>query len=143
MLLIFILIIKMHTSIHTSCHFADLYELCVSNVWNGTELFINADLPEITAFKEGLTLFYYQLLCDTFFYSTFNLLYLFFFCFNYLLYRLGVEDCSASQSQQLSSQSQMLSQSTQLSQYTPTDKFLANALILPLKDVLNLPEVVC
>jgi hypothetical protein len=37
----------------------------------------------------------------------------------------------------------MLSQSTQLSQYTPTDKFLANALILPLKDVLNLPEVVC
>ncbi|WJX23995.1 hypothetical protein P8452_13162 [Trifolium repens] len=84
----------------------DLYELCVSNVWNGTELFINVDLPEITAFKEGL----------------------------------GVEECSASQSQQLSSQSQMLSQSTQLSQYTPTDKFLANALILPLKDVLNLPE---
>jgi hypothetical protein len=78
MLLIFILIIKMHTSIHTSCHFADLYELCVSNVWNGTELFINADLPEITAFKEGLTLFYYQLLCDTFFVSTFILLYLFF-----------------------------------------------------------------
>jgi hypothetical protein len=127
--IIFILMFKMHTSIHTSCHFADLYELCVSNVWNGTELFINADLPEITAFKEGLTLSIYFLF--------------FFFCFNYLLYRLGVEECSASQSQQLSSQSQMLSQSTQLTQYTPTDKFLANALILPLKDVLNLPEVVC
>ncbi|WJX39532.1 hypothetical protein P8452_27064 [Trifolium repens] len=84
----------------------DLYELCASNVWNGTKLFINVDLPEITTYKEGL----------------------------------GIEECFASQSQQLSSQSQMLSQSTQLTQYTPTNKFLSNALILPLKDVLNLPE---
>jgi hypothetical protein len=79
MLLIFILIIKMHTSIHTSCHFADLYELCVSNVWNGTELFINADLPEITAFKEGLTLFCYQLLCDPFFFTKLSIYFIIFF----------------------------------------------------------------
>jgi hypothetical protein len=33
---------------------ADLYELGVSNAWNGTKLFINADLPEIIDFKQGL-----------------------------------------------------------------------------------------
>jgi NADH:ubiquinone oxidoreductase subunit F (NADH-binding) len=31
-----------------------MYELGVSNAWNGTTMFINADLPEIIAFKERL-----------------------------------------------------------------------------------------
>ncbi|WJX77217.1 hypothetical protein P8452_60544 [Trifolium repens] len=33
----------------------DLYELGVSNAWNGTKMFINADLPEICDFKKGLS----------------------------------------------------------------------------------------
>ncbi|WJX46875.1 hypothetical protein P8452_33622 [Trifolium repens] len=32
----------------------DVYELGISNVWNGTQLFINADLPDIIQFKSGL-----------------------------------------------------------------------------------------
>jgi hypothetical protein len=34
-----------------------MYELGVSNVWNGTQLFINADLADITEFKKGFILF--------------------------------------------------------------------------------------
>jgi hypothetical protein len=55
---------------------------------------------------------------------------------------LNVDDeGSASQSQQLSSQSQMLTQSTSLTQHSSGDRFLNNALILPLSEVLKLTEV--
>ncbi|WJX79778.1 hypothetical protein P8452_62863 [Trifolium repens] len=84
----------------------DAYELGISNVWNGTQLFINADLPDIIQFKSGL----------------------------------NVDEGSASQSQQLSSQSQMLTQSTSLTQHSSGDRFLNNALILPLSEVLKLTE---
>ncbi|KAK2404179.1 hypothetical protein QL285_053544 [Trifolium repens] len=84
----------------------DLYELGVSNAWNGTKLFINADLPEIIDFKQGLS----------------------------------VEEASASQSQQLSYQSPCLTQSSTRSQYGTADKFMKEALVLPLHLILGLDE---
>ncbi|KAK2448277.1 hypothetical protein QL285_007560 [Trifolium repens] len=84
----------------------DLYELGVSNAWNGTKMFINADLPEIIDFKKGLS----------------------------------AEEASASQSQQLSYQSPSLTQSSTKTQYGTMDKFLKDALVLPLHLILALDE---
>ncbi|PNY01098.1 hypothetical protein L195_g024386 [Trifolium pratense] len=84
----------------------DQFELGISNVWNGTQLFINDDIPEIIAFKESLS----------------------------------AEESCGNQSQQLSCQSQMLTQSSPMTQQSSGDKFLNNALILPLPQILALPE---
>ncbi|WJX19584.1 hypothetical protein P8452_09253 [Trifolium repens] len=53
---------------------------------------------------------------------------------------LNVDEGSAFQSQQLSSQSQLLTQSTSLTQHSSGDRFLNNAVILPLSEVLKLTE---
>jgi hypothetical protein len=115
----------------------DAYELGISNVWNGTQLFINADLPDIIQFKSGFLFFHHIYFTACFFY-------LFIRCnLTHLSYAnsLNVDEGSASQSQHLSSQSQMLTQSTSLTQHSSGDRFLNNALILPLSEVLKLTEV--
>jgi hypothetical protein len=54
---------------------------------------------------------------------------------------LSAEEASASQSQQLSYQSPSLTQSSTKTQYGTMDKFLKDALVLPLHLILALDEV--
>jgi hypothetical protein len=119
----------------------DKYELGVSNAWNATKLYINADIAPINDFKKRFAHnphFHSLYISGQSFFMTYTCAYHFF-------YSLGVEDVASSQSQSLASLScgsQMYTQSSSSSQYNATDKFFDKAISLPLAKIMALSEVI-